>query len=310
MNRIKRLSLSNSIIISLALIASTSAYVYVANLAPINILYAILLVAGINFIIFIPRIIVSVIILVIQLIFTSALTYSITTITTPEIAALITLIIVFINLLGAVLIYYKASGRLWLNLIIAFLLLDINLSIFLIKQSMEDKVLYALLAIATPAVILVFKTVIINRKIINPIFPTKTNNSVLSKKISKLLDAEKIEYNNNYDFISRTINVGNKTLATYEPAVLESTRITKDGLYIGEQNYSAYLEHLIKTSKNNIKETKNVMPIIILNDQSGSKILKINVYSRTKPDRKIGTAYATSPTGLVELAKNINNASS
>lgn len=310
MNKIKKLPFSYLAIITAGVFLSAVAYIFSAKLDPIYILYVFGMLASIFLFIKTPKMVASIMIILVQLILVSSLTYSFTFISAPNNALWFTLAAIAYSIVLSVGLYYKALGRYWVNLATIFALINVNVVMSLISRQIEEKILYIILLFLTPVMFVLIKNSILNRKIIKPyINKTNTSNTVLHKNISKMLQKENISSRTKNGFITRYILSGDKILFIYEPPSTGKSEITKNGLKFEGQDYSAFLEELIKASieeANRVKINKNnIMPIVIVHDYKGKNILSLRVYSKTKPDVSIGSVYVCSPQTLIKLYKNL-----
>lgn len=307
---LKNVSLSNRLIISLGILATVLAYLIVSKSDLIYALYAGIILTSVNLLLITKRIIISIIIMVVQALFITSFVYAMETSLNPATSIFYTLLALTVSVAGGIILFYKALGRHWVNLTIAYPLFDVMVLLYYPNMGDGSGFMYLALSIIVPTVVILIKNLFIARKIIKPAFyPSSDINNLGSVKLTSMLKQDNIDYAPVEGFITRTISVGNKTLVVYEPESRKPSRITSEGLYLGGNNYASFLENLIVETKKLAKsfklKNKNIMPIIIIQDFKKNKIVSLKVYSTFKPDIKIGEVYACSPESLVSMVKNM-----
>lgn len=312
MNSIRKIKPSIRLIVSLSIFISTILYIYANKSDPIFILYTAIILTAANVLLIAPKMLTATLITLVQTAFLASMVYVLQTAINPSYSILFTILAVLLSVGIAVFVNHYGLGRLWVNLTVIFVVLDIFLSMayFATMSNKTDiQVLYIILAFIIPATFMFAKNKMISKKQIRHTVHTTGSNNILHAQISKLLKVNNIKSKTKTGFITRYIQAGEKLLFLYEPAQLGKTQITENGLLFEGRDYSQYLEEFIKQSVTVAKEIKinkvKIMPIVILHDYKDTKILDVKVYSTLKPDTSIGSVYLCSPNGLVKLVKSL-----
>jgi len=260
-----------------------------------------------------PKMISIIIIVALQSIFIGGLAYGIALSASPNNGILFAVATVL--LMSAIAYgYHKfAAGKLITNLAITYLIIDAGVFYSFQIANADANFIFAMYIISLifSVIPIVIKTFILHRKYPNFNVISKSN-SIISKKITNIFRAEKIKtVSKNIDSITRYALVGDRILFLHEPATLIEPKLTPNGLFYGEQDYSATLEAFIKeaTKQANINRINKrlIMPIVVLSKYKDNKIGYVDIKSPKKPDTIIGSLYVCSVEGLERLIKNLSD---
>lgn len=306
---VAKISILNRVIISLGVIGVFTAYVVTAGLTYTYVIYLASALVALNLFLIMPRSLAAALITLAQAITLSSFVFLYTAVTMPTNETL-ALAYMAVNLALIISVHYLtyrfASGRLWFNLLVAYTITDVSVIV-----TMKDQVAFQPAYIAGSYIIYILfiaiKNFNSNRNKVTPRVSSNDLNNVLSKKVTKLLKEQ--TFKKGSSVISRYVLAGNKILFLHEPANIKPSRLSKQGLFYGEEDYSAILDKLIQESLRVSKEykiSKNIiMPIVVVHDYKKNSISQLEVKDNRKPDYTVGAVYVCSPSSLNALISSL-----
>lgn len=308
-----KISKTNQLIISAGVLLLTSAYVLVNNLSYTIILYIFMALAGLNVLSLLNRKIVAIIISIFQTVILTVFLAGYNIIV--QNSQTFSIIYIALNITAIAVTHYLTyryvTGRLWFNLTSVYILTDVA-ALLAIQNNPTMQPVYILTAYIIYFALMFIKTKLVLKNKIKPYIPYHTSENILSKKITKML--KNVAHNKKgSESITRYVLAGNKIIFTHEPSNLKQTKITTEGLFYGEENYSSVLEKVINGSllicRRNKISKNTVLPVIVVHDYKSKKISQIEVIDSRKPDYTAGAVYVCSPEGLHILINSLTRKS-